>query len=128
MTDTYPSPLGDAALAANWREAWSALCRPAPAGLRVELINAWAEPHRHYHDPRHLGECLALWVRWRDGCERPGEVALALWFHDAVYDPRSGSNELNSAAWAARLALSRLKPMSAINCGQVHDAIRAAQQ
>jgi predicted metal-dependent HD superfamily phosphohydrolase len=125
VTDTYPSPLDDAALAANWREAWSALGRPAPAGLRVELMNAWAEPHRHYHDPRHLGECLALWARWRDACERPGEVALALWFHDAVYDPRSGSNELNSAAWAAR-ALTHAGADSD-TAQRVHDLVMATQ-
>ena len=125
VTDTYPSPLDDAALAANWREAWSALGRPAPAGLRVELMNAWAEPHRHYHDPRHLGECLALWARWRDGCERPGEVALALWFHDAVYDPRSGSNELNSAAWAARALVHA--GADSDTAQRVHDLVMATQ-
>ena len=87
ISDTYSAPLDDAALAATWREAWSTLGRPAPAGLRAELTNAWSEPHCHYHDPRHSRECLALWVHWRDECERPGEVALALWFHDAVHDP-----------------------------------------
>lgn len=126
VTDTYPSPLDDAALAANWREAWSALGRPAPAELRVELMNAWAEPYRHYHDPRHLGECLALWARWRDGCERPGEVALALWFHDAVYDPRSGSNELNSAAWAARALVHA--GVDSDTAQRVHDLVMATQQ
>ena len=63
---------------------------------------AWSEPHRHYHDQRHLRECLALWARWRGHSRRPGEVAIALWFHDAIYDPQAGSNELHSAAWAAR--------------------------
>lgn len=125
MADTYPAPLDDAALAETWREVWSALGRPAPARLRVELMNAWAEPHRHYHDPRHLGECLALWVRWRSGCQRRGEVGVALWFHDAVYDPRSGSNELNSAAWAARsLAHAGADSDTA---QRVHDLVMATQ-
>ena len=101
MTDTYPIPLDDGALGATWDAAWTLLGRPAPAGLRPELMAAWSEPHRHYHDQRHLRECLALWMCWRDHCERPGEVAIALWFHDAIYDPQDGSNELNSAAWAA---------------------------
>ena len=106
MTDTYPTPLDGAALAATWDAAWSSLGRPAPAGLRAELMGAWSEPHRHYHDHRHLRECLALWMRWRGHCERPGEVAIALWFHDAIYDPQAPeapSDELRSAAWAARV-------------------------
>ena len=102
VTDTYPLPLDDAALSATWHAAWSSLGRPAPSGLRDELLSAWSEPHRHYHDQRHLRECLALWTRWRHLCQRPGEVAIALWFHDAIYDPQSQHNELNSAAWTTR--------------------------
>jgi predicted metal-dependent HD superfamily phosphohydrolase len=103
--DEYPARLNQAALAATWGDAWSSVGLRAPPGLLAELMTAWSEPHRRYHDQRHLRECLALWVRWRDQSHRPGELALALWFHDAVYDPRAqeaGSNELRSAAWAAR--------------------------
>ena len=98
----YPDPLDDAALAAAWDAAWSTFGRKAPAGLRAELMAAWSEPNRHYRDQRHLRECLALWARWRAHGQRPGEVAIALWFHDARCDPRSNRNELSSAAWAAR--------------------------
>lgn len=100
--DTYPTPIDDAALGATWVAAWSSIGLPAPAGLQAELMVAWSESHRHYHDQRHLRECLALWMRWRDHSVHAGEVAISLWFHDAIYDPRSSSNELNSAAWAAR--------------------------
>ncbi len=102
VTDTYPAPLDDAALSATWGLAWSSLGWPAPAGLQAELMTAWSEPHRHYHDQRHLRECLALWTRWRDHSPHAGEVAIGLWFHDAIYDPQASGNELNSAAWAAR--------------------------
>lgn len=102
MTDTYPAPLDDDARAATWAAAWSSLGRPAPAGLQAELMTAWSEPQRHYQDQRHLRECLALWTWWRKHSPHAGEVVLALWFHDAIYDPQAGSNELNSAAWAAR--------------------------
>ena len=64
MTETYPTPLDDGALGATWATAWSALGRPAPAGLQAELMMAWSEPQRHYHDQRHLRECLALWARY----------------------------------------------------------------
>jgi predicted metal-dependent HD superfamily phosphohydrolase len=105
VPDGYPAPLNQAALAATWGDAWSSIGQRAPPGLLAELMTAWAEPHRRYHDQRHLRECLALWVRWRDQSHRPGELALALWFHDAVYDTRdseAGGNEMRSAAWAAR--------------------------
>ena len=101
-TDSFIEPLEGSALAQTWDVAWSELGRPVPSGLRGELQVAWSEPHRHYHDARHLGECLALWSRWQAQAEHPGEVAIALWFHDAVYDPKASGNELRSAAWAAR--------------------------
>ena len=128
MTDIYPSPLDDAALAATWGAAWSSLDRPAPAGLQAELMTAWSEPHRHYHDQRHLRECLALWTRWRDHSLRPGEVAIALWFHDAVYDPQApqaGSNELTSAAWAARSIVRA--GADSDTAQRVHDLVMATQ-
>ena len=124
MTDSYPTPLSDIALGATWAAAWSALGRPAQA----ELMTAWSEPQRHYHDQRHLRECLALWTRWREHSPRAGEVAIALWFHDAIYDPQapvSGSNELNSAAWAAR-SLVRAGADSD-TAQRVHDLVMATQ-
>jgi predicted metal-dependent HD superfamily phosphohydrolase len=127
-SDTYPTPLDDAALAATWDAAWSSLGLPVQAGLQAELMTAWSEPHRHYHDQRHLRECLALWTRWREHSRRPGEVAVALWFHDAVYDPQAvapGHNELNSAGWAAR-TLVRAGAGSDI-AQRVHDLVMATQ-
>lgn len=128
MADTYPVPLDDGELAATWAAAWLLLGRPVPAGLQAELMTAWSEPHRHYHDQRHLRECLALWTRWRDHSPRAGEVAIALWFHDAIYDPQApaaDSNELNSAAWAAR-SLVRAGADSD-TAQRVHDLVMATQ-
>ena len=125
MTETYPTPLDDDALVATWAAAWSALGRPAPAGLQAELMAAWSEPQRHYHDQRHLRECLALWMRLREHSPRAGEVAIALWFHDAIYDPQASSNELNSAAWAAR-SLVRAGADSD-TAQRVHDLVMATQ-
>jgi predicted metal-dependent HD superfamily phosphohydrolase len=131
MPYAHPPPLDDGELAETWDAAWSLLGRPAPSGLKTELITAWSEPHRHHHhhhhhhDQRHLRECLAVWARWRGLCEQPGEVAIALWCHDAIHDPQDSSNELNSAAWAAR-SLTRVGADS--NAAQrVHELVMATQ-
>jgi len=69
--------------------------------LRDELVAAYAEPSRGYHDSLHLTEVL----------DRLGELAstglafdlivaaLAAWFHDAVYDGERDAEE-RSAVWA----------------------------
>ncbi len=125
MNDEYPVPLADDALSFSWSAAWAAMGFPAPLGLQADVMAAWAEPHRHYHDQRHLRECMALWTRWRQLCRRPGEVAVALWFHDVVYDPRDQSNELKSAAWASRSLLNAGADSNAAQ--RVHDLVMATK-
>ena len=66
------------------------------------LLQAWAEPQRHYHTTQHLRECLALLEPELHSAQHPGEVELALWFHDAVYDPKGKDNEARSADWACQ--------------------------
>ena len=88
----------------DWSAAWRDLALPVPSPAVLDaVLRAWAEPHRRYHTLQHLAECLALFERERALAERPGEVALALWFHDAVYDTSRHDNEAASAAWAARV-------------------------
>ncbi|GAB04601.1 hypothetical protein GII30_22055 [Gordonia amarae] len=73
--------------------------------IRTELTARWNEPHRHHHNQRHLDEVLAaLGVLREAGVafdERP--VVLAAWFHDAVYEPFSATNEEDSADLAREL-------------------------
>ena len=64
------------------------------------LVTAYEEPHRHYHTLEHVGEVLR--VAGRLAATSPGAVALAAWFHDAVYDPTRRDNEERSAELAAR--------------------------
>jgi predicted metal-dependent HD superfamily phosphohydrolase len=75
---------------------------PAPATLLPGIIARWDEPHRRYHSLQHLRECLALFEESRTLASHPGEVAIALWFHDAVYETREHDNEDRSAKWAAQ--------------------------
>lgn len=87
----------------SWRRAWAALGLPAPQGVMMLLLDAYAEPQRHYHSPQHLHECLSHVESALALAQRPGEVELALWFHDAVYDPKGKDNEQRSADWACEV-------------------------
>ena len=88
----------------DWAEAWRDLRLPAPPpAVLAQLTARWAEPHRKYHTLQHLAECLALVDRDRALAQHPGEVAIAAWFHDAVYDTSRRDNEAASADWARRV-------------------------
>ena len=61
------------------------------------LLTAYSEPQRYYHTVRHIVECLQLFHEIKEQLRNAPAVELALWFHDAVYDPQSAQNEENSA-------------------------------
>lgn len=115
-----------AAFDAHWRAAWSAMgIGTPPIALRDALLVRYAEPHRRYHTLQHLGECLDAFERERAHAQRPGEVALGLWFHDAIYDLQAHDNEGQSADWA-RDAL-RAAGIDEGAAQRVHDLIMATK-
>jgi predicted metal-dependent HD superfamily phosphohydrolase len=110
----------------SWREAWAAIGVDAPRGpLFDELLARYREPHRHYHTLQHLGECIAWLQREQAAAERSGEVALALWFHDAIYDVHAHDNEHRSADWAHRALLT--SGVAADAARRVHDLVMATK-
>ena len=87
------------------RARWDHLCAslnltPDPE-IYNALIAAHAEAHRAYHTLDHIAACLRHLDDVKDLANRPQEIEMALWFHDAVYEPFSTTNEEDSAAWAA---------------------------
>jgi predicted metal-dependent HD superfamily phosphohydrolase len=81
---------------------WAALM-PSHPELGESLRRRYAEPHRHYHDRRHLLQVLRM-VDELAGDEDLFLVRLGAWFHDAVYDipERELSNEEASARLSVR--------------------------
>jgi predicted metal-dependent HD superfamily phosphohydrolase len=77
------------------RSAWADLL-PGQQPLGEELLRRWSEPHRAYHDVRHLAQALQAAERLAGGAPAPA-VGLALWFHDAVHDGEPGQDEQASA-------------------------------
>ena len=76
---------------------------PLDAGhdVRDEVLAAYADPERGYHDTTHLAEVLgrveALAEAGTTFQRLP--VVLAAWFHDSIYDGERDAEE-RSAAWA----------------------------
>ncbi len=93
-------------MTADWEVRWTrtalALGIDADVTERDAVLARYAEPHRRYHTLRHLDECFERLERVRTKAEHPGELDLALWYHDTVYDPRASDNEARSADLAVR--------------------------
>jgi len=90
---------------------WARLLTDAGASAPAEAVAAegerlrrrWAEPHRRYHDQRHLREVLAALDTLTTPEAPPVTARLAAWFHDAVHDGRAGADEEASAVLAEQV-------------------------
>lgn len=93
VLDRYGSPLYD-----RWAEVWSKYVGTDHRPPYRDLLARYAEPHRAYHDFAHIRHCLELFnPAWED-FQKPYAAEIALWAHDAVYDPTRSDNEAQSAA------------------------------
>ena len=85
----------------HWQTLWRELGGVGEVSAwHTRLVKAYSEPLRRYHNLQHLAECLDELDLSRKLARRPALIEIALWFHDAVYDPPSTSNEEDSAVLA----------------------------
>ncbi|MEO7587875.1 MAG: metal-dependent phosphohydrolase [Arachnia sp.] len=77
-----------------------------PEEVADELLQRWAEPHRHYHGMSHLIDGLAaLETLGGSRLER-----MAFWFHDAVHSNSTPADEDASAELVADLLVGHELP------------------
>jgi predicted metal-dependent HD superfamily phosphohydrolase len=84
-----------------WERLWRAVnLRGDPHQWFNELSRRYSEQHRRYHNIQHIEECLTEFEQVAGQAKHPIALELAIWFHDAVYDPRRSDNEEQSAVLA----------------------------
>ena len=68
------------------------------------LVARYEEPHRKYHDLRHLTEVLGIVDDLADEAADISAVRLAAWFHDAVYESGAAHADVSNEEASAGLA------------------------
>ncbi len=90
-------------LITRFEALWRRLGIPGEGPFWYEQLHrCYSEPQRAYHTLQHLEECLRLLDEARPTglIAEPDLLEMALWFHDAVYDPKGNENEELSAQMA----------------------------
>ena len=84
------------------RRIWLSLLASADSATAVfdHLVTRHDEDHRRYHTLGHLVELFGYWREERAELQDPDAVALAIFFHDAVYEVPGPANEKASAELA----------------------------
>ena len=120
-TDRDQSAEGRARFIALWRRCLTSDATAAETAYD-RLINLYGEPHRHYHTLIHIRHCLDEFDPTAARMDDPDAVEMALWFHDAIYQPGAMDNEWRSAElfrqWSEGLATPAFRQ-------RVHDLVMA---
>lgn len=86
------------------RDRWLNLCQRVGSSHAEawwqRLSTAYCEPVRAYHNLVHIKACLDLIDQHEQIFDEPDLARVAIWFHDAVYQPLAKDNEAASAALA----------------------------
>jgi predicted metal-dependent HD superfamily phosphohydrolase len=83
-------------LESEWRKDAACLSASTSAEIFADIIARHSEPQRHYHGLSHLTALLALMDQHAPHIAPGSPPRLAIWWHDAVYDPQARDNEERS--------------------------------
>ncbi|SFF43367.1 Predicted metal-dependent phosphohydrolase, HD superfamily [Actinacidiphila alni] len=92
---------------------------PDPEPYGRDLLGRWGESQRKYHTLDHLQAVLDRATELTAYAADPDTVALAAWFHDAVYRPDRSENEERSAHLAERAL-----PEAGVGAGRTAEVAR----
>ena len=98
------SPIKAHSTVERLRPLWHKSIPATSRGLAVNFLLQWlvtqyAQPWRAYHNVYHVERMFRIWQEVAPTVPviDPIGLALAIWFHDAVYDPKRRDNEEQSA-------------------------------
>jgi|25_taG_2_1085351.scaffolds.fasta_scaffold00670_6 predicted metal-dependent HD superfamily phosphohydrolase len=88
--------------------------------LWQDIVTRYGEPQRAYHTLNHIEQLLVQLENINHILSEPHITALALYYHDVIYDPTRSDNELKSTEFAT----DALSPyLSTEQCQYIHALI-----
>lgn len=93
-----------------------------PETLLTELRTRYSEPQRAYHTWQHIEALLSHFRRHQSKLDDPTRVLWAMYWHDAIYDPRASDNELRSAELLRKQAQDFLTETQIEQAAQIIEA------
>lgn len=84
----------------QWQNISKQLFGQNEISLWQNIVFHYQQKDRFYHNLHHLYECFILFDEVKHLLNKPNLVALALFYHDIIYDSKNNDNELNSANFA----------------------------
>jgi pantetheine-phosphate adenylyltransferase len=93
---------------------WDEVTGQAGDEVYTEISERYSEPHRYYHTLAHLSACLSELEQLQLSPGQHERIALAIWFHDVIYEPLAKDNEIRSAEFFQKKAREAAMPKSLI--------------
>jgi predicted metal-dependent HD superfamily phosphohydrolase len=82
---------------ALWERVIAVPPSPSASDVYDDLVRRLDSPGRVFHNLRHIDDCLCRFDEVATHLDQPDAVEIALWFHDAIYEPGDPNNERRSA-------------------------------
>ena len=88
--------------------------------LWQDIAMRYSETQRAYHSLQHIEQLFTQFEQIKHHLNEPHIIALALFYHDVIYEPTRSDNELKSAEYA----VEALRPyLSAAQCQYIYELI-----